>query len=51
MRRNVLEHKDVVHGNDIDVVDPLFFELHVGAYVAGDMRTAFPSERTRHADL
>ena len=49
--RDILEHKDVVDGNDIDVVNPLFLELFVRAYVAGDLRAAYSGERTRYANL
>lgn len=48
---DVLEHKDVVDGDDIDVVDSLFFELLVCAYVAGDLGIACPGERARYANL
>jgi len=47
----VLEHKDVVDGDDIDVVDSLFFEPLVCAHVAGDLGTACPGERARYANL
>jgi hypothetical protein len=49
--RDILEHKNVVNGNDIDIVDPLFFELLVGAYVARDLSTAGSGECARYANL
>jgi len=48
---DVLEDKYVVDGDDIDVVDSLFFEPLVCAYVAGDLGTACPGERSRYANL
>ena len=50
-KRDTLEHEDIVDGNDIDIVDPLFLELFVGAYVARDLCTACSCERARYADL
>ena len=47
----LLEHKGVVDGNDIHVVNPLFFELLVGGYVARDVATTGSSERARYANL
>ena len=51
MARDALEHKDVVDGNNIDVVDPLFFEPPICADIAGDVGTARSSERAGHANL
>jgi hypothetical protein len=48
---DILEHKDIVHGNNIDIVNPFFFKLFVGAYVAGDLRSTRPGECARHANL
>ena len=50
-RRDPLEHKDVVDGNDIHVVDPLLFELLVGSYVTRDVPTGGSGERARYANL
>ena len=50
-RGDTLEHKDVVNSNHVDVVDPLFFELLEGAYVARDLGTASSCERARYANL
>lgn len=44
---DVLEHKYIVHSDNIDIVNPLSFELLVGAYVAGDLRSACPGECAR----
>ena len=46
-----LEHKDVIDGNDIHVVDTLIFELLVGGYVARDVPTTDSGERARYANL
>jgi hypothetical protein len=50
-RRDILQHKDIVDGDDINVVDPLFFEPLIGVYVARDLSTACPGERARYANL
>ena len=50
-RGDILEHKDVVDGDNIDVVDPFLFELLVCAYIAGDLRTACSGERAGYANL
>lgn len=48
---DALEHKDVVHSHNVDIVDPLFFELIVGIYVAGDLGTTRLGERSRYTNL
>ena len=50
-RRDPLEHKGIVDGNDVHVVDPLFFELLVGGYVARNVPVASSGERARYANL
>ena len=50
-RRDTLEHEDIVDGDDVDVVDPLFFELLVGVYVARDLRAAGARKCAGHANL
>ena len=48
---NALHDKDVVHSNDVNVLDTLVLELQVVFHVSGNLTSARPCERTRNTNL
>lgn len=47
----LLRHKNIVYRDDIDVLDAFGFEVIISSDIAGDLRIASSSERSRNAEL